>query len=118
MTTAQEIGTKIGKAIARDVLAEDMPRKWTGLDAQDVDQIPEGMDHAEVERFAEAAYGAAIGAATAKINVGDKVTAGEGEDRDTGIVAAIDGGMATVQWDSLVVTPCPLSDLVVIRRAK
>ena len=56
MTTAKEIGTQIGNAIARDVLADDMPRTWTGLDAQDGDQIPEGMDRDEVERHAKAAY--------------------------------------------------------------
>ena len=33
-----EIGQFIGNAIARDVIREDMPRRWTGLDAQDGDQ--------------------------------------------------------------------------------
>lgn len=57
---ATEIGTKIGQAIARDVLAEGMPREWTGLDAQDADQIPEGVDHDAVEAAAENAYLEAI----------------------------------------------------------
>ena len=33
------LGRQIGNAIARDVLASDMPRTWTGLDAQDGDQL-------------------------------------------------------------------------------
>lgn len=42
MTTKQssrDIGRRIGRAIARDVLAEGMPREWTGLDPQDGDQL-------------------------------------------------------------------------------
>ena len=31
--SATAIGTRIGQAIARDVLAEDMPRGWNGIDA-------------------------------------------------------------------------------------
>lgn len=44
-----------------------------------------------------------------KIAVGMRVQAGEGEDFDRGRVDEINGGMATVSWDSLVVTPCPLA---------
>ena len=29
------IGTKIGQAIARDVIADDLPRVWTGIEPQD-----------------------------------------------------------------------------------
>jgi hypothetical protein len=36
----REIGIRIGRAIARDVIADAMPREWTGLDPQDADQIP------------------------------------------------------------------------------
>jgi len=36
---AQKIGTRIGLAIARDVIADDMPRKWRDLDPQDGDQL-------------------------------------------------------------------------------
>jgi hypothetical protein len=54
--TTQEIGTRIGKAIARDVIAEDMPREWTGLDPQDADQIPDGMDRDAVEAVAKEVY--------------------------------------------------------------
>lgn len=34
---ATEVGAKIGRAMARDVLAENMPSKWMGLDPQDAD---------------------------------------------------------------------------------
>jgi hypothetical protein len=57
-----EIGNKIGQAIARDVLAEDMPKKWTGLDPQDADvAIAEGFEPdtdewMEMEAAAKAAY--------------------------------------------------------------
>jgi len=49
-----------------------------------------------------------------QIEIGMRVQAGEGEDRDTGRVDEIDAdkGMAIVSWDSLVVTPCPISDLL------
>ena len=67
MTNATEIGTRIGKAIARDVIADDLPREWTGLDDQDGDQIlaagieqdSDDWDAAEVA--AEAAYQSSIG---------------------------------------------------------
>jgi len=51
-------GTKIGRAIARDVIADGMPREWTGLDPQDADQIPAGLaDLAdEIKNAARAAY--------------------------------------------------------------
>lgn len=52
----ERVGKFIGEAIAKDVVAEGMPREWTGLDPQDVDQIPDGMDHDAVERVAERAY--------------------------------------------------------------
>jgi hypothetical protein len=60
MKTATEIGMKIGKGIARDVIADGLPREWTGLDPQDADLIPEGMDSDEVERIAEEVYLAEI----------------------------------------------------------
>ena len=58
--TIVTVGTRIGMAIARDVLAEDMPRDWTGLDPQDADQIPEGMDTGAVEAVARRVYLRAI----------------------------------------------------------
>lgn len=59
--TAQEIGTEIGRAIAADVLGnEDMSIEWTGIEAQDADRIPEGIDHDEVEIAAEQAYHVAL----------------------------------------------------------
>lgn len=33
------IGLAIGRAIANDVLRDDLPRRWTGLDPQDGDQL-------------------------------------------------------------------------------
>jgi hypothetical protein len=33
------LAVRIGQAIARDVKAEGMPANWTGLDAQDGDQL-------------------------------------------------------------------------------
>ena len=47
--TGPTVGRRIGRAMARDVLAESMPREWTGLDPQDADQIPAGIDVAAVE---------------------------------------------------------------------
>ena len=54
--TVQEIGSQIGNAIARDVLANDLPREWTGLDPMDADQIPKWMDRVEVEAVAKSIY--------------------------------------------------------------
>ena len=56
MTTIEEIGTQLGKAIARDAMADDMPIQWTGLDAQDGDHIPSGMDCDAVESIAKDVY--------------------------------------------------------------
>ena len=59
---AVAIGTRIGRAIARDVLADDMPREWTGFDPQDGDQLtaagiqPDDPRWAAAERAAHAAY--------------------------------------------------------------
>ena len=67
VNNAQEIGTKVGRAIARDVLAEDMPREWTGLDAQDGDQLtaagiePGSECWAIAEQAAKTAYRDALG---------------------------------------------------------
>jgi hypothetical protein len=62
MTTATEtiesVGRRIGQAMAKDTIADNLPREWTGLTAEDVDQIPGGMDHDEVERLAQDAYDA------------------------------------------------------------
>ena len=38
-TIAIAIGVSIGRAMARSVKAESMPSEWTGLDAQDGDQL-------------------------------------------------------------------------------
>lgn len=63
---ATQIGQRIGQAIARDVLADDMPREWTGLDAQDGDQLtaagiePDSDEWEQAERAAEASYRAAV----------------------------------------------------------
>lgn len=66
LETARKIGLKIGKAIARDVLADDMPRTWTGLDAQDGDQLtaagiePNTIEWDEAEDAARQAYAAVM----------------------------------------------------------
>lgn len=66
MSTAKSIGEKIGRAMARDVLAEDMPREWTGLDAQDGDVatgagLRPGTDEwEEMEQAARRAYKVAL----------------------------------------------------------
>lgn len=38
------------------------------------------------------------------LKVGQRITCGAGEDRDSGIIDVIDGDAVTVRWDSLVVT--------------
>jgi len=48
---------------------------------------------------------------TNTLNVGARVSAGEGYDRDTGFVHSIDGDVAIVGWDSGVETPCDVADL-------
>lgn len=64
---ATEIGTKVGQAIAKSVISEDMPRQWTGLDAQDGDQLtaagiePNTPEWTAAEDAAEKAYREAIG---------------------------------------------------------
>jgi hypothetical protein len=64
---AKEIGAKVGKAVARDVLGcSDLPRHWTGLDPQDGDQLtaagiePGTPEWEEADAAAEAAYYAAL----------------------------------------------------------
>jgi hypothetical protein len=37
--SAIEIRTRVGRAMARDTIASDLPREWTGLDPQDADQL-------------------------------------------------------------------------------
>jgi 3-hydroxyisobutyrate dehydrogenase-like beta-hydroxyacid dehydrogenase len=56
LTTVEEVGEFIGRAMARDVKRNGYPVEWTGLDPQDADQIPEGMDAAAVEAVAERVY--------------------------------------------------------------
>ena len=61
------LGRKIGNAIARDVLAEAMPRTWAGLDAQDGDQLtaagilPDTAEWEQAERAARDAFLVAVG---------------------------------------------------------
>ena len=50
--------------------------------------------------------------AKAAIDARAKVTAGTGEDRDTGRIVELRGSMAIVAWDSGVRTPCPIIDLI------
>jgi len=57
-----DAGRRVGRAIARDVIADGMPRQWTGLDPQDADQLslagiePGTEDWARAEEAARAAY--------------------------------------------------------------
>ncbi len=68
MSTQTRLGADIGRAIARDVLADGMPQEWTGLDAQDGDEltaagiVPGTIEWAEAEGAAKAAYHAALAA--------------------------------------------------------
>ena len=41
---AEQVGTDIGEAIARDVIDNDYSVEWTGLEPRDVDRIPTGLD--------------------------------------------------------------------------
>lgn len=69
-TQAEVVGVRVGAAIARDVLRNDMPREWAGIDPQDADQFAAaglafGSDewHA-AEAAAEAEYLRVIGDAS------------------------------------------------------
>jgi hypothetical protein len=60
---AEQIGVRIGQAIARDVRVNpELPREWTGLDPQDGDQLlAAGFERGTpewdaAEEMAEAAY--------------------------------------------------------------
>ena len=71
MSTQTRLGATIGRAIARDVLADGMPHEWTGLDAQDGDELtaagilPGTTEWAEAAVAAKATYDDAIAQATA-----------------------------------------------------
>ncbi len=39
--TPEAVGQRVGRAIARDALAEFMPPVWSGLDGEDGDQLTE-----------------------------------------------------------------------------
>jgi hypothetical protein len=39
LATANDIGKRIGRAMANDAMADGMPTEWTGLDAQDGDEL-------------------------------------------------------------------------------
>jgi hypothetical protein len=60
--TPQEIGRRIGRAMARDAIAEGMPSGWTGLDAQDADRAtaaglePDTAAWADMEAAAREEY--------------------------------------------------------------
>ena len=62
---AAELGGRIGAARARDVIADAMPREWTGLDPQDADQIPANLADLidEIEYAARSSYREIIDAA-------------------------------------------------------
>lgn len=54
----RSVGKRIGRAMARDVIAENMPRAWTGLDPQDADEIPPELAEYrdEIEDWARESY--------------------------------------------------------------
>ncbi len=66
---ARRVGAEVGEAIARDVLADDMDREWTGIDPQDGDRLtaagiePGTPEWEAAEEAAEEAYTAATSAA-------------------------------------------------------
>ncbi len=63
---AAAVGTRIGNAIARDVLADDLPQGWSGLTPEDGDQLTAAGIEVDTpaweagEAAAKAAYLAAI----------------------------------------------------------
>lgn len=66
MQNSLEVGAFVGRAIARDVIADGMNREWTGLDPQDADQFlaagiePNTPEWSAAESAAENAYYAAL----------------------------------------------------------
>lgn len=68
-TNASEIGLKIGAAMARDVMADDLAREWTGINDQDGDQLtaagiePDSQDWQEAISAAQAEYERVLGQA-------------------------------------------------------
>jgi hypothetical protein len=65
--TTDDVGYRVGRAMARDVLADpDMPREWTGIDPQDADQFaaaglePGTPEWERQEAIAAAVYSAAL----------------------------------------------------------
>jgi hypothetical protein len=78
-TKSTQIGIRIGKAMARDVLAEDMPRKWAGLSAEDGDQLTAAGIVPGSQQWADAAL-AAFGAYDEAISAADDELADEHED--------------------------------------
>lgn len=61
LAASADLGRRIGEAMARDVLAEGMPREWTGLDPQDLERYHDGLDFDVVTEHAFAAYTGIIG---------------------------------------------------------
>jgi len=57
MNNQQQLGERIGRAIARDTLANELDHGWAGLTAEDSDQlIAAGIEpHSERWRVAEGA---------------------------------------------------------------
>lgn len=102
MTTtskAKGIGTLIGRAIARDVLADGMSQEWTGLDAQDGDQAqaegikPGTPEWEEMEQAAKRAY------AQVFAEISGKSFASEYAE-EYGVSPSEDGAENVGDWDS------------------
>lgn len=71
MTDAQkQVAVDVGRAIARDARADGWPTDWTGLDAQDGDQLSEAgiepgtAEWDEAASIAAESYAAALSACT------------------------------------------------------
>jgi hypothetical protein len=65
ISEVMEIGAKIGRAIARDTIAEGLDRRWTGLDGQDGDVLAMELATIGIDRDDEEEWTAAVEAAKA-----------------------------------------------------
>lgn len=90
-------------------------RKILSVDADFIAARRHGEEETESDRDEESSAFVAADLAWANeaIKVGMRVTGGAGADKDFGRVDEINGQMATVSWESGVVTPCPISHLTV-----
>lgn len=74
-----------------------------GGDQDTADEIYESLDAAMLAEWPSALQ--------RSLRAGDRLAAGQGADRDTGIVRAVEGGDVEIGWDSGVITTQPISAL-------